>query len=107
MSSGTISRTRSERIVSSKFDRFVETEYAYQELDGGLGDFPLPPDREKPWGTGHAILVSRDAIHEPFAVVNADDYYGVDSLKTIAAFLTTRCRSRTTTPWSDTSSGTP
>lgn len=76
------------RIVSSKFDRFVQTEYAYQELEAALGDFPLPPGREKPWGTGHAILVSRDAIHEPFAVVNADDYYGVHSLQTIAAFLT-------------------
>jgi dTDP-glucose pyrophosphorylase len=76
------------RIVSSKFDRFVRTEYAYQELDAALGDFALPPGREKPWGTGHAILVSRDIIDEPFAVVNADDYYGVHSLRTIAAFLT-------------------
>jgi dTDP-glucose pyrophosphorylase len=74
-------------IVSRKFDRFVETAYAYQELDACLGRFPLPPDREKPWGTGHAILVGRDVIHEPFAVVNADDYYGVHSLKTIAGFL--------------------
>ncbi|MBN1507945.1 MAG: hypothetical protein JW955_13925 [Sedimentisphaerales bacterium] len=75
-------------IVSRKFDRFVETAYAYQELDACLAGFPLPPDREKPWGTGHAILVCRDVIHEPFAVVNADDYYGVDSLKTISGFLT-------------------
>jgi dTDP-glucose pyrophosphorylase len=74
--------------VSYKFDRFVETDYAYQELDACLAGFPLPPDREKPWGTGHAILVSHDVIHEPFAVVNADDYYGVHSLKTIADFLT-------------------
>ena len=74
--------------VSSKFDRFVETAYAYQELDACLGDFKLPPDRSKPWGTGHAILVCRDLIHEPFAVVNADDYYGVHSLQTIADFLT-------------------
>jgi dTDP-glucose pyrophosphorylase len=76
------------RIVSSKFDRFVPTAYAYQELEAALDDFALPPGREKPWGTGHAILVSRDAIHEPFAVVNADDYYGVGSLQKIASFLT-------------------
>ena len=76
-------------VVSSKFERFVETDYVYQELDACLGDFPLPADREKPWGTGHAILVSRDAIGGPFAVVNADDYYGADSLRSIAAFLTT------------------
>ncbi len=77
------------RIVSSKFERLVPTEYVYQELDACLGGFPLPPDRDKPWGTGHAILVSRDAIHGPFAVVNADDYYGADSLRAIAAFLQT------------------
>ncbi len=73
--------------VSSKFDRFVETAYAYQELDACLGSFKLPANREKPWGTGHAILVCLDLIHKPFAVVNADDYYGVHSLKTIAGFL--------------------
>ncbi len=76
------------RIVSSKFNRFVQTEYAYQELEAALGDFVLPPGRERPWGTGHAILVGRDAVREPFAVVNADDYYGVGSLWKIAAFLT-------------------
>jgi len=76
--------------VSSKFDRFVETAYAYQELDACLGSFPLPADRKKPWGTGHAILVCRDLIREPFAVVNADDYYGVHSLKTMTSFLTAR-----------------
>jgi len=79
-------------VVSSKFDRLVQTDYAYQELEAALGDFALPPGREKPWGTGHAILVSRDAIHEPFAVVNADDYYGVGSLQAMAAFLTDEVR---------------
>jgi UTP-glucose-1-phosphate uridylyltransferase len=74
--------------VSSKFDRFVETAYAYQELDVCLGDCALPKDREKPWGTGHAILVAKDAIHEPFAMINADDYYGANSFKTIAGLLT-------------------
>jgi NDP-sugar pyrophosphorylase family protein len=74
--------------VSSKFEGFVEAAYAYQELDACLGDFPLPPDREKPWGTGHAILVCREAIQGPFAVVNADDYYGRESLKKIVSFLT-------------------
>jgi NDP-sugar pyrophosphorylase family protein len=74
--------------VSSKFEGFVEAAYAYQELDACLGTFPLPPDREKPWGTGHAILVCREAIQGPFAVVNADDYYGRESLKKIVNFLT-------------------
>ena len=74
--------------VSSKFQDFVEITYAYQELDAGLDGFPLPPDREKPWGTGHAILVGREAIEGPFAVVNADDYYGRTSLHAMAGFLT-------------------
>ena len=57
-------------------------------MDPCLGSFPLPPDREKPWGTGHAILVAREVIQGPFAVVNADDYYGRGSLQKIVAFLT-------------------
>ena len=77
-----------KRIVSSKFDGRIETAYAYQELDACLGAFTLPSEREKPWGTAHAILVSRDIIHEPFAMINADDYYGTGSFKTIARFLT-------------------
>jgi NDP-sugar pyrophosphorylase family protein len=74
--------------VSGKFDGFVEAAYAYQELEACLGKFPRPPDREKPWGTGHAILVCREIIDEPFAVVNADDYYGRDSLQAMVGFLT-------------------
>ncbi len=73
--------------IGSKFDGVVETAYAFQELDAGLDGFTLPPDREKPWGTAHAILVGRDVINEPFAVINADDYYGVDSFKMMAVFL--------------------
>jgi len=74
--------------VSSKFDRFVETAYAYQEMDACLGDFTRVEDRKKPWGTGHAILVSQDVIREPFAVTNADDYYGINALQTILEFIT-------------------
>ncbi len=74
--------------VSSKFQDFVEMAFAYQELNAGLDGFPLPPKREKPWGTGHAILVSRGAIAGPFAVVNADDYYGRTSLNAMVGFLT-------------------
>jgi len=76
--------------VSSKFDKLIETAYAYQEMDACLGDFKLPKGREKPWGTGHAILVCRDLIHEPFAIVNADDYYGAHSLGIMAGFLATK-----------------
>jgi UTP-glucose-1-phosphate uridylyltransferase len=74
--------------VSNKFDRFVETAYAYQETDACVDGFAPVEDREKPWGTGHAILVSRDVIRGPFAVMNADDYYGIDSLRAILGFVT-------------------
>ncbi|HLB72454.1 MAG TPA: sugar phosphate nucleotidyltransferase [Sedimentisphaerales bacterium] len=73
--------------IGDTFHGVVETAYAYQELDAALGDFPLPPDREKPWGTGHAVLVARELIDKPFAVINADDYYGIDSFKMMAQFL--------------------
>ena len=73
--------------IGSKFDGLVETAYAFQELDAGLDGFTLPPDRERPWGTAHAISVGRYVIDEPFAVINADDYYGVDSFKMMADFL--------------------
>ena len=73
--------------IGSKFDGVLETAYAYQKLDAALGDFALPPNREKPWGTGHAVLVAEDIINEPFAVINADDYYGSDSFKMMAEFL--------------------
>jgi NDP-sugar pyrophosphorylase family protein len=73
--------------VSNKFRDFADMAFAYQELEAGLDGFPLPPQREKPWGTGHAILVSREVIRGPFAVVNADDYYGRRSLQAMAGFL--------------------
>lgn len=73
--------------IGSKFDNLVETAYAYQEVNTCLGNFEPPKDRDKPWGTGHAILVARNVIHEPFAVINADDYYGPNSFKTMAQFL--------------------
>ena len=74
--------------IGSKFDNLVETAYAYQELDACLDGVEPPKDRDKPWGTGHAMLVAADVVGEPFAVVNADDYYGPGSFKTMARFLT-------------------
>jgi UTP-glucose-1-phosphate uridylyltransferase len=75
--------------IGEKFNDLLETAYAYQEVDTCVENFELPKDREKPWGTGHAILVACDLIHEPFAAINADDYYGPVAFKTIAGFLTT------------------
>lgn len=60
--------------------------YVFQEMDSYLGDLPAT-DRTKPWGTAHAVLVARDAVNEPFAVINADDYYGTVAFADLADFL--------------------
>lgn len=71
----------------SKLAGKIEIEYVFQELDKLPKGFVLPEAREKPWGTGHAILMARDVIHEPFAAINADDFYGAEAYKVIADFL--------------------
>lgn len=73
--------------IGRKLDGRVETAYAFQELDACLGSFERPAGRAKPWGTGHAILVSREVIDQPFAVINADDYYGPRSLQAMNDYL--------------------
>ena len=73
--------------IGNKLDGLMDVEYAYQELDKCLGDFILLESREKPWGTGHAILVAKDVINEPFAVINADDFYGFAAYKMMAEKL--------------------
>lgn len=65
----------------------IEVEYVFQELEKLPGGFILPKNREKPWGTAHAILIARNAINEPFCALNADDFYGFDAYKTMAEFL--------------------
>ncbi|HET9278808.1 MAG TPA: nucleotidyltransferase, partial [Flavitalea sp.] len=56
--------------------------------------FPIPADRTKPWGTAHAVLCAKDAVHEPFAVINADDFYGRDAFEKANKFLTTDCNEK-------------
>lgn len=73
--------------IGTKLERHVATAYAYQELDSCLDGFAVPVGRERPWGTGHAILTARELIQEPFAVINADDYYGPSSFKTMKRYL--------------------
>lgn len=68
-------------------DGYFTIDYVLQELDALPPGFSAPPDRKKPWGTGHAALAARTAVAEPFAVINADDYYGPDSLRVLAAAL--------------------
>lgn len=69
----------------------IKTAYVYQEMDSYLGDLKAPAGRTKPWGTGHAVLCAKEVINEPFAVINADDFYGRDAFVKAAAFLNSKC----------------
>ena len=71
----------------SKLADKIEIQYVYQEIDKLPKGFVLPEGREKPWGTGHAVLMAREVIQEPFAAINADDFYGAEAYKVIASFL--------------------
>ncbi|RKD90552.1 nucleotidyltransferase family protein [Mangrovibacterium diazotrophicum] len=67
----------------------IQVEYVFQELAKLPEGYTCPADREKPWGTGHAILMAKDVINEPFAAINADDFYGAPAFQTIADFFNT------------------
>jgi NDP-sugar pyrophosphorylase family protein len=69
----------------------IKTAYVYQEMNSYLGDLEVPVGRTKPWGTAHAVLCAKEVINEPFAVINADDYYGVDAFVKAADFLNNQC----------------
>ena len=69
--------------------------YVYQELSSFTEGFEIPADRTKPWGTAHAILCAMHEVKEPFAVINADDFYGRDAFEKAYAFLTGDCQSDT------------
>jgi dTDP-glucose pyrophosphorylase len=73
--------------VGRKIERQCETAYVFQDLEDLPPGFNVPPGRVKPWGTAHATLSCREVVHSPFAVVNADDYYGRDAFQKISNFL--------------------
>jgi hypothetical protein len=73
--------------ISSKFSDRIEVDYAFQTLERLPAGFTIPPGREKPWGTTHAILCARENVREPFAVINADDFYGRDSFVVLGDYL--------------------
>ena len=74
-------------LIGDKIAKKVEVEYAYQEYDSLPDGFVPPEGRTKPYGTVHAVLVAKDLIHEPFAVINADDYYGKEAFVRLHDFL--------------------
>ena len=82
-------------LFASKLDGKVNYEFAFQELDLFLDGATIPAERTKPWGTGHAVLSTKGVVTEPFAVINADDFYGADSFRKAYTFLTTQANEKT------------
>ena len=77
------------KINAEHFGNRIQVEYVFQELDYLPEGVKVPEGREKPWGTNHAILMAKDVIHEPFAIINADDFYGRDAFQVIGDHLRT------------------
>jgi len=73
--------------VGRRIERLVDTEYVFQNIGDVPPGFQAPPDRIKPWGTSHAVMSCRHAINTPFAVINADDFYGPASFKALCGYL--------------------
>lgn len=78
-------------IFDPKLKDKIEVEYVFQELDSFTDGFDIPVGRTKPWGTAHAVLCAAGVVKGPFAVINADDFYGRHAFEQAALFLNTRC----------------
>lgn len=78
-----------------KLEGKIKTDYVYQSLDKFTAGFNIAVDRVKPWGTAHALLCTKGVVNEPFAVINADDYYGKEAFEQAYQFLTNECNENT------------
>ena len=78
-----------KEVILNRLPRNIETDYVFQEVDSVDKNINYTPERQKPWGTGHALLVAHNVINEPFLVINADDFYGAESYKIAYEFLQT------------------
>lgn len=78
-----------KEVIGDRISKYIPVEYAFQKLEDLPEGYSVPEGRVKPWGTGHAVLAARDKIDAPFAVINADDFYGGEAFKKICAFLET------------------
>ena len=76
-----------KQVVGARFEKRVAVEYVFQELDKIPAGFKVPAGRTKPWGTTQAIMMTEDVIHEPFAVINADDFYGAEGYRVLSQHL--------------------
>jgi NDP-sugar pyrophosphorylase family protein len=74
-------------LFDNRWGQKINIEYAIQEVNVPVAGIDHLPERTKPWGTAHAVMVAKDKVHEPFAVINADDFYGADAFKTLYQFL--------------------
>ena len=72
--------------ITEKYEGQIQVEFAFQDLNDLPDEFTCPEGREKPWGTGHAILSARNVINEPFIAINGDDFYGRESFKVVADY---------------------
>jgi hypothetical protein len=72
----------------------IEIDYVFQDLNSYIGSHSVPAERSKPWGTAHAVLCSKEVVKEPFAVINADDFYGRDAFDKAYTFLTGECNDK-------------
>lgn len=85
-----------KEVIGKRIEKLVPVEYVFQELEDLPEGFSLPEGREKPWGTGQAVLACKEVLKEPFAVINADDYYGKEAFVKIHHYLVTQ---EETTPY--------
>ena len=84
-----------KEVFEPKLKGRIEVDYVYQELEDFVDKIHMPEGRTKPWGTGHALLCAKEKVKEPFAVINADDFYGKDSFEKAADFLINKCDENT------------
>ena len=84
-----------KEVFGNKLQGEIEVDYVFQDLKSFVDVAYMPADRTKPWGTGHALLCAKDKVNEPFAVINADDFYGRDSFQKAADFLKNECDENT------------
>lgn len=80
-------------IIGNRIEKIIEVEYVFQDIDNLPKGYEKPEGREKPWGTGHAVLSCLGTIKEPFAVINADDYYGKEAFVKVNEFLKNKAKS--------------
>ncbi len=81
-------------VFEPKLKGRIQTAYVFQELDMYTDGFQRNPERTKPWGTAHAVLCAAEVVKEPFAVINADDFYGSNAFNNAAAFLNVGCNEK-------------